>query len=145
MALAFHRVSHNSQFRAISRQPITTSSPETQHHTTAIMSKSVSFAPCPTTSCVVPRVEGINMENVYYQEKDYIRFRRELWREQMLDSRIKARRQRRHEFMTQQRDAVKRLCGTYRSTPGESCRYRTNSMTCVTITNSMTCAVTPPS
>lgn len=63
------------------------------------MSKSVSFAPFPATSCVVPRVEAIDMENVYYQEQDYIRFRRELWQEQMLDSRIKARRQRGHELL----------------------------------------------
>ena len=57
----------------------------------------------------MPRVEGADVEKVYYQERDYIRFRREVWQEQMLDFRIKARRQRVHEFQMQERDTTKSL------------------------------------
>jgi hypothetical protein len=88
----------------------TTYTSETQHHTTTIMSKTVSFAPCPTILCTVPPVEAIDMENVYYQEQDYIRFRRELCQEQLFDHRIKARRHQQigHELLTQPRVTMKR-------------------------------------
>jgi len=60
----------------------------------SIMTKSVRFAPSPTTSFSYPRVDAADIQNVYYQEDDYQRFRFEKWLEHMRQVRTEAARRR---------------------------------------------------
>lgn len=54
--------------------------------------KSVRFAVSLTTSTFsYPRVEAVDIRNVYYQDEDYRRFRQETWLEKMRIARAEAR------------------------------------------------------
>lgn len=43
------------------------------------MAKSVRFSTAPSSSYSYPRVEAADIQSVYYQEEDYLRFRKETW------------------------------------------------------------------
>jgi hypothetical protein len=59
--------------------------------TTKSSIKSVKFASAPSASFCYPRVEAVDIENVYYQDEDYKRFRQEIWLEKMRLARAEAR------------------------------------------------------
>lgn len=55
----------------------------TQQTNTMPATKSVRFAPAPSTSFSYPRVGAADIENVYYQEEDYRRFKQDSWLESL--------------------------------------------------------------